>query len=165
MRTSRPRHSAGSVASLLVTFVLTGVLGFTACATSATRTEGAGPVDNVELQTRTRCTYVKEYQLFLYTADLQINTPNKSAEENRKVADGLRAAGAKVQGAIPEFGPYVGAITTDRVARLTAATPPPTTVSLDDARQIVGTYQSANCPDTSAGTAPAGVAPAAGGGS
>lgn len=123
------------------------------CSTSATRTEGAGPIDNVGIQTNTRCTIVKDYQLFLYTADLKIT--GKSSDDGPKVAEGLKAAGLKVQGAIPEFSPYVNAITTDRVARLTGGNPPQSNVNVDDARQIVGTYQSANCPES----ATPGVAP------
>lgn len=132
------------------------------CSTSATRTEGTAPIDNVGIQTQARCIYVKEFQLFLYTADLQING-GQGAGKNAEVAKGLTVAGTKVQGAIPEFTPYVAAITNDRVARLSAATPPTTTVNLDDARQIIGTYQSANCPDAPPGSTPgqpaAGAAP------
>jgi hypothetical protein len=139
-------------------FVLAVVAG---CSTSATRTEGAEAIDNSGLQVRSRCVYVKDYQLWLYTADLHISG-SKTASSDGQVADGLRVSGLKLSGAIPEFSPYVSVITADRVARLSNSSPPTTTVNLDEARQVVGTYQEANCQDaaTAGGGGVAGSLPA-----
>ena len=104
----------------------------------------------------------KDYQLWLYTADLHISG-SKTASSDGQVADGLRVSGLKLSGAIPEFSPYVSVITADRVARLSNSSPPTTTVNLDEARQVVGTYQEANCQDaaTAGGGGVAGSVPAA----